>query len=161
MRAFRGMHRFFLTCLFPLLVLAVGCGKGGGTVSGKVYYKGKGVTRGSVQFLPEGQGGNFTAVIGSDGSYSISQLPRGPAKIIVLVGRKTPPPRAAPFMSKGKHMEAIEKAKSKAEGGKADTTNAAAKDTDISVPDKYTDPEKSGLKIDVTGGKQTFDIKLE
>lgn len=160
MRAFRGMHRFFLTCLFPLLVLAVGCGKGGGTVSGKVYYKGKEVSRGSVQFLPEGKGGNFTAVIGSDGSYSISQLPRGPAKIIVLVGRKTPPPNASMMMNKGKHMDMINKMKSNAEGGKADSADTA-KDTEITVPEKYTDPEKSGLKIDVTGGKQTFDIKLE
>jgi hypothetical protein len=160
MRAFRGMHWFFSIGLFPLIVLAVGCGIGGGTVSGKVYYKGTVVTRGSVTFLPEGKGGNFTAVIGSDGSYSISKLPPGPAKIIVLVGRKTPPPSAARMMSKGKHMEMINKAKSKAEGGKADSSDAD-KDTDISVPEKYTDPEKSGLKIDVTGGKQTFDIKLE
>jgi hypothetical protein len=45
-------------------------------------------------------------------------------------------------------------------GGEESGTAATAKDK-ISVPDKYADPEKSGLKIDVTGGKQTHDIQLE
>src|SRR5690349_4071112 len=93
MRVSHGLGRFVGMCLLlaPLFVLAAGCGKGG-VVSGKVYYKGKPVTRGTVNFYPEGKGGNYASLIEPDGSYSIAKIPPGPAKITVMVGMSGPPP---------------------------------------------------------------------
>jgi hypothetical protein len=165
MRASGGMRRFVLMCLplFSLSVLAAGCGREG-TVSGKIYYKGQSVTGGNVYFFPEAKSGNYASIIGTDGSYTISKLPPGPAKIAVMVGTKGVPPdvtkrMGGQFVAKGmKEMGRIGRAASS--GGEASGNAAGTKDN-ISVPKKYTNPEESGLTIDVTGGKQTFDIKLE
>jgi hypothetical protein len=165
MRASRGMRRLVLMCLLllPLSALAAGCGKGG-TVSGKIYYKGQPVTGGTVYFFPEGTDSNYRSLIERDGSYKISELPRGPAKISVVVGMKGPPPGVMNRMggqaaAKGiKQMERIGKS---ASGGGEQSGNAAGAQDNTSVPEKYTDPEKSGLTIDVTGSSQKFDIKME
>jgi hypothetical protein len=31
----------------------------------------------------------------------------------------------------------------------------------VKIPEKYKDPKISGLTLEVTGGRQTYDIKLE
>jgi hypothetical protein len=31
----------------------------------------------------------------------------------------------------------------------------------VNVPPKYSDPQTSGLQVEVTGGKQNHDIKIE
>src|SRR5262249_5040643 len=92
MRASRGMCRIILVGLpfFTLALLVVGCSSEG-TLSGKVTYKGEPVQGGSVYFHPEGKDGNFPSVIQTDGSYSVSKLPRGTAKISVIVGNKNIP----------------------------------------------------------------------
>jgi hypothetical protein len=163
MRVPDGMPRFVLICLplFALSVLAVGCGSEG-TVSGKVYLRGQPVTGGTVHFVPEGKGGNYASVIGTDGSYSVSKLPLGPAKIGVTGmtgGTKGVP--AAVFNRQGgrqiakafKQMASTEKS----EGSKG----GRPPDASLAVPEKYADPDQSGLKLDVTSGSQSFDIKME
>lgn len=176
MRTFCDRPRFVMLSLllFPLFAFTAGCGSGG-SVSGKVTYKGKPVTRGTVQFFPEGQGGNYTSMIESDGSYSIPKIPPGPAKITVIVGRQGPPPGVMKRMGGGPAQRAgggvnqaaargLEKQKAMAKAHKSEGADSghASEDKDLeSVPDKYATPDQSGLKFDVTGGKQTFDIKLE
>lgn len=76
--------------LSSLLALAAGCGSRTGTVSGKVTYQKKPVTAGMVQFFPEGKGGDFSASIKEDGSYTISKLPPGPTKIVVFSNTNNP-----------------------------------------------------------------------
>src|SRR5579884_1066901 len=92
MRTSGCMRRFVLMCplLFGLSALVAGCGKGG-TVSGTIYYKGEPVSGGTVYFYPKAQSGNFASVIGRDGTYTISKLPPGPAKISVIVGSRRMP----------------------------------------------------------------------
>src|SRR5581483_4523419 len=64
-----------------LLVLAIGCG-GYGDVSGKVTYKGKALVWGTVQF--EGSDNMLKqGNINSDGTYSISEVAKGEAKVAV------------------------------------------------------------------------------
>lgn len=159
-----GMRRFVLLCLplFSLSVLAAGCGSEG-TVSGKVYYKGQPVTGGIVHFVPERKGGNFSSVIGTDGSYSVSKLPRGQAKISVsgvTGGTKGVP--AAVFNKRGgaRIKTAFDKMGGKTGKSESGGGGGAGK-TAPAVPEKYADPDESGLTINVTGSSQPFDINLD
>lgn len=170
MRASHSMRRLALLCLLalPLSLLAAGCGKEG-TVSGKVYYKGELLKGGMVTFFPESaKAGDFRSPIGEDGSYSIPKVPPGSAKIAVMVGIPTPPPS----IFKGRSAERAEKAyKSKMTSEEAKKA-ATPKDKDAPfnplasgytspLPEKYSDPDKSGLTVNVTGGKMTHDIKMD
>jgi hypothetical protein len=160
MRSSASVRKLFRSCLLllPLLILLTGCGSKQGKVYGTVFYKGKPLPGGDVRFFPEGEGGSFFSGIKSDGSYSIDKLPRGSAKVTVSFSRENPlakmNPRKKANAEKGmqQQLEAM-KAHSK-DGGAASAEN-------VTVPEKYNDPDKSGLKIDVTGGSQKHDINIE
>ena len=167
MRASRGLRRLVWICLLPLplCILAAGCGREG-TVSGKIYYKGEPVTGGTVHFHPQGKTGNFASVIGTDGSYSIAKLPPGTTKITVMAATKGVPPgigvRGGGPMAAGraaKGMEAMGKIGKSASSG-AETKAEPAKEN-VSIPQKYMDPETTDLTFNVTGGSQKHDIKIE
>jgi hypothetical protein len=157
--------RFFGKRLLPLplLVLAVSCGAGQGTVSGKVYYQGKMLTSGAVRFVYEGQGGSYTSDISSDGTYKILKAPRGLAKIGVATavsGMEIP--KGGPAGRGGPSKQGIEKMKEKMkENQKGRAPEGKGPAEDVIVPKKYSDPETSGLQVEVTGSKQNFDIKIE
>jgi hypothetical protein len=147
------MRRLALICLplFFLCLLAAGCGSEG-SVSGKVSYKGQPVKAGSIHFFPEkGQGGNFSSIIQPDGSYSVSKLPRGQAKITVDVSSGGGPPPAV-FKQRGGAQIAAAMKKQGMDGKGGDTS--------LKVPPKFSDPEKSGLTIDVKGGSQTHNVDM-
>ncbi len=152
--------------IVSLLVIAGGCGGSKGKVSGKVYYKDKPLTVGMVQFFPEKQGGDFSSPIAADGSYSVAKLPPGPAKIAVISNTTNPLSSMAPMMrgpaNKGMKGAEEQMKKSKPEGGGGDAgpTPFAATKGGESIPTKYNSPDESGLSITVTGGSQSFDIKL-
>lgn len=66
-----------MTLSFVALAL-IGCGGGGGQVSGKVTYQGKAVEGGSVTFSPVSPGERnpgkpASGVVGKDGSFSLSE----------------------------------------------------------------------------------------
>lgn len=158
----RSFNALIYLLLFVLFVSAAGCGKEG-TMSGKVFFKGQPVSGGTVYFHPEGKPGNYPSIIQPDGSYSVSKLPRGPARISVLVGSKSVP--AGVFERRGgklaaKGMEKMGKIGKAASGGGDQPAHAGAAKNGGSVPEKYTDPEKSGLAIEIEGGNQTHDIQL-
>jgi hypothetical protein len=154
------------TCLgvFVLssLLVAAGCSRTG-SVSGKVTYKGQVLKAGMVQFFPEGKGGDFSAPIKEDGSYSVAKLPPGMAKITVVSNTANPlasmPPMARGAGAKG--MKQAEEQMKKSKEGGAGGNSPFATNQGAAVPAQYGDPEKSGLKLDVTGGSQSFDIKIE
>ncbi len=164
------MRRLVRICLllFPLSVLVAGCGGSEGTVSGTVYFKGQPLKGGTVFFFPEKGTGNYRAEIGADGAYSVSKLPLGPAKISVSVGSPTVP---ASVFSQGKFgggkvAEKALKGRMTEEAKKEAETDGQAKPSRLTgysapVPEKYNNPDKSGLTVEVTGGKQTYDIKME
>lgn len=150
--------------ILAALVLTAGCGSKGGTVSGKVYYKGQPLTVGMVQFFPDGRGGDFSSPIEKDGSYRISKLPAGSVKVSVISNTTNPivnmPPMAGgPFAKKGMEGAAEMMKKSKKEGD-ATSTPFDAKGS-VTVPPKFGSPETSDITFDATGGQQAFDIKLE
>jgi hypothetical protein len=156
---------FLVKCLLlvPLFVLAVGCSKEG-TVSGKVYYKGKLLQSGAVNFVPEGKGNSVGSPIGKDGSYSVSKVPAGLAKISVVTGSAKPPStqEMQKEMGRGAAMaqKGMEKQKSMLKE-KGKPAEAEGPTEEIHLPEKYSNPDESGLSVEVKGGKQVHDIKID
>jgi hypothetical protein len=124
-----------------LLLLLDGCGfiDNTGTVSGTVRYKGQPLSEGSVSFVSE-KGQVATGTIDSSGHYTVSHIPPGPAKVTVqVVSAEGPPPMS--FLGTPKPTQ-----------GKA---------TGPKIPLRYSTASTSGLQLNVTKGKQEFDIDLK
>jgi hypothetical protein len=60
-----------------VLLAAVGCGGGGGSVSGDVTYEGEPVKDGYISFIPTDGRGQTAAGPIKDGKYSVSNVPLG------------------------------------------------------------------------------------
>jgi hypothetical protein len=132
--------RSFPGLLLTSALFLAGCGNPMGTVSGHVAYKGQPLPSGTVTFLTE-KGKVFTSQLTSDGSYCVRLLPSGSVKITV----QTPPQitfkDAAPRP--------------------ADIPATPPPSPSVTIPPKYSDPNTSGLMLDVTGGMQTHDIAIQ
>jgi hypothetical protein len=137
--------RFALAAaLAASLTALTGCGAGTGSVSGKVTFNGAPRPGGSVQFLTPG--GAFVAEIGPDGSYSLSGVPTGPAKISVTCQD----PRYAEYMNQLAAAGRDSKAK-----------RPKVRPEDFNrIPARFNDPTTSGLAYEVGSGSQTHNIDL-
>jgi hypothetical protein len=128
-----------------VLLAALGCGSGSATVSGKVTYKGEPLPAGSVAIY--GANGKVQSVtIGTDGTYTISKAPVGDVKMTVV----TPNPSPGAQQSKGatrKHP------------GAEDTASSPPLKV-VPIPERYTDPDKSGLNFTLKPGEQTINLDL-
>jgi hypothetical protein len=141
MHLFRLFSRFaglsmLMTSLFALA--AGGCGGGTGSVSGKVLYQGKPLPGGYVNFLGE-KNVTKTSAIKEDGSYSVSGLPVGTAKISVQGLMKR---RLADLPGQGGKDEKVEQ-------------------KEVHVPPQYGNTDTSGLTYEVKPGSQSYDIELK
>lgn len=123
------------------LIIAGGCGKGKGDLSGKVSFGDKTVVTGTVTIVAS-DGSTFSAVIQEDGAYSFQGVPAGPAKLAVT----SPNPVEIKHAKRKKDEEAKPKVESKGW---------------FPIPDKYTDPEQSEITFTLKRGKNTFDIALK
>jgi hypothetical protein len=130
-------------------VLAVGCSGSRRTaeyadVSGRVLYKGKPVTGGRVGFVAVQGSFASTGTIDEQGNYKIN-APVGEVRISVDNEMlKSAPPEAA-----------------RRGAGRPDAGDPnPIKGKYIQLPDKYTDPQKSGLTWTVPKGGGTYDIEL-
>lgn len=161
-------------------LLAVGCGSNA-TITGTVTYKDKPIHEGNIVFMSEGGGRPVSAVI-KEGKYTAEKVPTGPAKVTVtsmymkggvtntfaakkgagkgagkaggggapeLTHKMEGPPPDAPMPPEARRM--MEK-----RGNMADDSKKGVK-----IPDRYADPDKSGLTYTVQPGQQTKDFKLE
>lgn len=138
--------RFLNVVVLSMLTLSLGQGCGSnqtdrgpvGVVSGKVTFKGEAVTEGTVHFTNATSGFGGTAAIESDGHYRLSSsegLPVGQYSVTVM------PPVV---------MESIIPNSPPSEVPK-EMPN---------IPEKYRFEGSSGLNVDVTAGKVTFDIDM-
>jgi hypothetical protein len=129
------------------LLLAVGCGPRTAKVSGKVTYKGAPVPAGTVTF--HGDNGVVQAAwLTPSGSYTINGVRPGSFKVSVMPSQ---PPRA-PAPARGKTSASHPSGK-----GAADVAAIPV----VPIPEKYKDPEKSGLSYTVVAGEQSIDIPLQ
>jgi hypothetical protein len=135
------------------LALALGvAGCGGGSkasVSGKVYYKEAPLKGGNVTFVgPNNQ--SYLAEIQKDGSYTVEKLPPGEFKIAVETNSLKPPNA---FVLKNKPP-------ADAGGGYKPPDYEARAKRFVPIPERYMNPDQSGLAYAAKGGKQAYDIKL-
>ena len=149
------MSRLGFGCALVLCAcfsLLQGCGKGGlegptGTVSGTVTMAGKPLSDASITFFGESNGDTATAVLGSDGTYSLKyeggfSVPAGDYRVAVIAG---PPPG--------------EKAPDPADLMKTMKPSGMGKSP---IPAKYRDPKTSALVAVVKEGSNpniSFDLK--
>jgi hypothetical protein len=146
------LRRLWAGLLFlPLGLLLSGCGSSSlATVSGKVSYKGQPLKGGVVSIFPEKGGGAQRASIEADGTYKISKVPVGPAKITVDTSSLRPVPQKS---LPGPYANAPKEALPKDLQGDPEHY--------VPIPDHYADPDKSGLTLDVKSGKNNHDIDLK
>lgn len=149
-RSWNMMHLFVRpwSCqplVFLCLASAAGCGPSTSTVTGKVTLNGAPVTAGAVTFYGENK---FiqSAVIDANGTYHISNAPVGPVKVAVVSSKPRnttiPGGKAAPSHPTGK-------------------SGGAPAVAPVAVPDKYKDPNQSGLNFELKAGEQTIDLPLQ
>jgi hypothetical protein len=149
-----------------LLVLATGCGSRG-IITGKVNHQGKAMPGGMVIFIHERKGA-FSAQIKEDGSYKIADVPSGAVKIGVLppavvksAWHGAPPTDADLEKLQAGLPKEQPRISNEALKEKMGIRPAPPKGKAVHLPEKYGDPEQSGLTYTVIGGPQTHDINLD
>lgn len=146
---------FVVVLAFAASLGAAGCGKSTGSLSGKVYYKGAPLKGGHVIFACA-DGKTEQPEIGEDGSYRIDKLPVGVVKVGVETDTLKPkgvaPGMAGPVKyAPPSGMENPNQAPDPAQMAKRY----------VPIPEKYADPQSSGLTFTVKPGSQPYDINLD
>jgi hypothetical protein len=142
----RRRHCRVLLALFLISSLAAGCGKPKGSVSGKVSYKGKPMTAGSVTFTPV-DGPAVSGPIDTEGNYRVEKVQVGMNKISVLPGGGMNSDGIAKVSDPRNPKQMMEAFKSKT--------------PTLKLPKKYNNPEDSELSCDVKIGIQEHNIELK
>jgi hypothetical protein len=159
-----------------LVPLAVGCGKGKGTVSGTVTLDGQPLPAGNITFIPsKGQGAGGTI---QDGKYSVADVPAGKVAVTVetetlkkqmdalaQVPRQMNPGSGSTRLSPEMLAKLPENARAKMEESQKKSAEAPQKLKELqakyrAIPDKYSKAESSGLTVEVKAGPNTFEVPL-
>ena len=149
------LQRWAILLPVAMSVALVGCGSSTGTVTGKVTFKDKVVKGGIVMFVAEGKP-SAQSQIGEDGSYSVKDAPAGSVKICVDTSSMDPSKAStAPKYAPPKDAQAPEGF------GSGGPDRDEMKRRYVEIPEKYADPKTTTLTTTVTGGTQTYDIKIE
>jgi hypothetical protein len=127
-----------------LAVLAAGCGRGIGNISGKVTCNGQPLAGGTITFY-DSRNGTASSAIDQEGKYEIPAVCAGAVKVAIAV------PLNIPFESPGTST----KAASLPDPSKMVKRNAPF------LPPRYLDPEESGLGFEVVRGRQNRDFTLQ
>jgi hypothetical protein len=130
------------------LLAATGC-TSRTTVTGKVTFKGKPVTWGTVTVIASDDI-QYAGQINPDGTYSIAGVPTGPAKFAVSSPNPDGTSRGGPAAANGG-------AGDRGDAGEAPPSPPAG--TWSRLPEKYSDPLQSGLTGKIGGGP--IDLTLE
>lgn len=129
--------RLLMSCIAisaSVLLFLSGCGSHP-HVAGTVTYKDKNLTAGTVAFVGK-DGKKHVAAILSDGSYKLIEPPVGQVKVGVEV-------RPIKLNIPGS------------------TDKKGEKDPPSPIPERYADPNKSGLSTEIKEGSNTYDITLK
>ena len=123
-----------------LAALLPGCGPSTASVAGKLTYQGKPVVSGTLT-LKAADGSAHQIGLNPDGGFRLDGVPVGPAR----VGVSSPDPRPH----------------AKPRGGGEDRAATATAPVPgwFPLPDKFADPDKSGLTVQVGGGPADLDLK--
>lgn len=120
------------------LLTLVGCNKGINkiTVKGTVSVKGQKLTGGLLKFVGEGNGYYGVAVINADGTYEMTDVVPGEVKVAV-----------------------VDSPHGSGSSNPADKPTAAPKPS-VSIPEKYREPESSGVKYTIAPDTKELNIDL-
>jgi hypothetical protein len=143
-------HPFRAGLGVALLALA-GCGGGATDVTGTVTYQGKPVVFGTVQVIGS-DGLPKSGPIQPDGTFKVSGVKLGPAK--VTVSSPKPPGSASAPRRGGRDQD--DEDRRPVETPASPAVIAAW----VQLPEKYGDPEKTDLKVDIKSG-QPLDLDLK
>jgi hypothetical protein len=137
-----------------LLMAVTGCGSGTADISGRVTYQGKPLPAGAV--IIHGANGKVqSGPISADGTYAIYKAPVGDVKIAVVTPKPPPPqPAATPGMKRSKGG-------GRKHPGAAEAHPPPPVDKFVPIPERYKDPEQSGLTFTLKSGSQTIDLDLQ
>jgi hypothetical protein len=150
----RSMRSTFCLIALSFLPLITACGvreskleESGATLTGTITYNGAQIEFAQVT-VRGAKGENAIGIVGEDGKYKVENAPLGDVTIAVNTAAQ----------------QGAFTAKMMAQGAAAADPNAPKKRSDpkfVNVPEKYYEPEKSGLKTTIQKGENTFDIKVE
>jgi hypothetical protein len=137
------------------LLAAAGCGGRTTDVSGTVTFKGKPVVYGTVVFFgPDGL--SKSGVLKPDGTYTVVGVPVGACKVAV----SSPPPQEVLIPSTKKGRGGRDEDDERIPPPPTISTDPAVTKGWVPLPEKFGDPDKSGLTADVQPGKPAdFDLK--
>jgi hypothetical protein len=142
------------------LALSLGCGAGAkerAVVSGKVSIGEKHLTAGNV-FFHGANNVTANATIDSNGNYELADAPIGEVRVSFTVPKVNPGHLAKmQAMKKGMpDMKSVDPSGS----GMAISIMGDMPENIVPIPDKYANPETSGLTYIVKSGEQTKDFVL-
>jgi hypothetical protein len=158
-------------CIVGVTPLVVGCGSYA-TVTGTVTYKGQPIPSGYIVFHPESGARLANAPI-IDGVYNAEKVATGPAKVTItslymeggtstmakrMGGEGAPPEMISKMGMPPSDVPIPPEARERMAKGAA---SFAQTKKGLKIPDRYGDPELSGLTYAVEAGQQTKDFKLE
>ncbi len=143
----RLVHLVVTSGMILFVFALAGCGgRGTAIVEGKVTLDGQPLSAGRVVFLsPDGKT-SVIAKLAPDGSYHATEVPCEVVKVTV-----TP-------LDKFERIKTQRGAKGKGSGiseAQADALEASTK-----IPEKYSDPDASGLTLTVKSGTNTYHIEI-
>jgi hypothetical protein len=150
------------------LLAATGCSSSG-AVAGKITYKGASLKGGSISLIPESGGQTVSAPIKEDGTYTFLNVRTGKYKVCVETSSLKPKgntggyaPKAT-FIPKGGYgpPPGAPIPDGYAASNPAEAAQANSARRYVAIPPEYESPETTPLKLDVTGGSQPHDIRLE
>jgi hypothetical protein len=142
------LQRGLLLAALASGLLLTGCGPSAGSLSGKVTYKGKELTSGTVLLLGS-DGIPRSAPIGHDGSYRFDGVPPGPARL----GVSSPSPTV-------EQRQIAARVKRTAETPRPAPPRTAGQSNWFPIPAKFATPETSGLDFAVKAHGDTHLIVL-
>jgi hypothetical protein len=138
---FRGSSPWFLAGFLSLVAIVVsvpGCGTKEAklTIRGTVSYKGKPLSGGMLKLVGRNGASLSAAPIQKDGTFIMTDVAVGEVNASILATPGTPDRSGA-------------------------KTTSDHKITPADLPEKYQDPEKSGLQYTITPDTKELDIKID
>jgi len=139
-----------------ILACGLGCSQSGNPhtpahLSGKVTYKAKAVTGGTLRFDTKGAG-VYSATIKADGTYSAADLPTGELLVTIETESLNPDSKKVKY-GEGEGGDKFKE--SPIPKGREGTAGVYVK-----IPAKYSKKDQSGLTAILTTGKQVIDFNL-
>ena len=142
-----------------LLLILAGCSaqagrEGFGMVSGKITFNNKPLTGGTIHFFQDQEKvGSF--IIRGDGTYA-AEIPIGPVQVAIeTLSVKYEDRETVLKVFKENGFDVPEKQR------KPDSPAFNPATTYVEIPERFSDPDKSGLEHTVVRGQQTRDFDLK